>query len=669
MAGGQTHPNAQLYKLEPPVADRIALETAPRERSVQCYVVTRAAARTLSLLTQRRDAGTGGFFWLADPPGAGKTHFLIYFLALRQRLAKAAQEDGRELVLAFDYPEPVSAAQLENDILAALARELAGERRGVPLWRRIGAAAAFEVAIGEARRAGVRAITIAIDLGLNQTPAFAADLVRIARAAKRPTLTVFAAGRGAPPPDAMITEVGPAGLAELIVVALGRVRRLEPRWTAMAYLYQGIESAPFASDEIFPFHPETLRALAALLDHATIAGIARMAREVIAAHKDTASLVCPYELFEASELKRIIGDRLGTDGRAALRHASSAVQSTPRQNRQLAEQIVRTLVLAHLCGQAPALEIDQLWSRLPAGEVAPGGHGGNGRERSQILQELAARSASSITTSPVGAAFVPTRESSPDLDRFNLARPLLKLFDPGFGPVRDRSELTAAMALLGQALSNLIEEAEGVADTLSRYARAFNLQLEPGVKQTIDTFIELAHRGAPGLVDLAADEKRAADAQHTAAAYHELVAAAGFVPALLAMKDYLEQTRLEPDNVDREEAPEVAALATERRLLEAELGARAPYSKARDSLQARFERFKWTYAEQYRIAHERWRSQMVKASAAMLDMDRCLQALLRLDTIAALGPQLGAQFSAQVQRARGAARVCGLEGEFSASTA
>ncbi len=673
MAGGQTHLNAHFYKLEPPVAGRMTLETVPRERSVQCYVATRAAQRTLSLLTERRDSGSGDFFWLTDPAGAGKTHFLNYFLALRQRLAKAAQEDGRELVLAFDYAEPASAAQLENDILAALARELGGgDRRGAPLWRRIGAAAAFEVAMGEARRAGVRALTIVIDLGLNEAPAFAADLVRIARAAKRPSLTVIAAGRGDPPPHAVVTEVGPAGLSEQIVVAVGRVRRLEPRWTAMAHLYQGTEIAPFAPDEIFPFHPETLRALAALLEPtATIAGLARMAREVLADHKDTASLVYPYELFEVSELKRIIGDRLGTDGRAALRHASSAVQSMPRQNRQLAEQIVRTLVLAHLCGQAPALEIDQLWSRLPAvGGVAPGSHAGNAApQRSQILQELASRGSRAITTSPVGAAFVLARESSPDIDRFNQALALLKLFDPGLEAAGDRSELTAAMARLGQALSNQIEEAQGVTDTLSRFALASNAQFERGVKRTIDAFIELAHSGARELVDLGADEKRASDAQRLVAAYRDMVAAAASVAALLAMRDYLEQTRLEPDNVDRREAPEVAALATERRLLEAELGPRAPYSKARDSLQARFERFKWTYAEQYRTAHERWRSQMGKASVLVLDIDRCLQALLRLDSIAALGPRLGAQFSAQVREARGAVRVCGLDGEFNASAA
>jgi hypothetical protein len=102
MAGGQTHPIDLFYKFEPPLVDRVALQTAPRERTVQCYVATRGAQRALSLLTERCEPGSGDFFWLPDPPGAGKTHFLNYFSASRQQLAKARQ-DGRELVLAIDF--------------------------------------------------------------------------------------------------------------------------------------------------------------------------------------------------------------------------------------------------------------------------------------------------------------------------------------------------------------------------------------------------------------------------------------------------------------------------------------------------------------------------------------------------------------------------------------
>src|SRR5579883_2366803 len=105
MAGGHAHPDSRLYyQLEPPLADRVVLETAPRERTVKSYSTTRAAHRALSLLTGRYESGAGGFFWISAPPGAGKTHFLNFLIALRLELGKAGR-GGRELMIALDYPQ------------------------------------------------------------------------------------------------------------------------------------------------------------------------------------------------------------------------------------------------------------------------------------------------------------------------------------------------------------------------------------------------------------------------------------------------------------------------------------------------------------------------------------------------------------------------------------
>ena len=667
MAGGQTDSNTHFYKLEPRITEVLALEMQPRERIVQCYIATRAAQRTLSRLSEHYDSGAGDLFWLVDGRGAGKTHFLNYFLALRQRLAKAAHNHRREVVLAFDYAASASAANLEHDILTALAKELGGNHRGVPLWRAMGAAAAFEVALGEARRAAVGAITMVIDLGPNPAPAFADDLVRLARAARRPSVVVIAAGGDNPPAGAALAEVGTEGMAELISVAIGRVRRLETRPAALLDLYETIDLGQFTPNDILPFHAETLRTLAALLPSpATIAEVAQSAREVLAAHKDTASLVLPYELFDVPELHRIITNRLGVDGREALRSAASAVQSVPRPRRHLAERIVRTLTLAYLCGEAPALELNQLWGRV----IAPPDHSraDNSRitapERTKILKHLYARSAGAITASSVGAALVPMRQASPDIELFNHALALLKLFDPGIDGVENQAGLAAALARLSRCLSNLTEEADAVIHGLNRYALACNTQLEPEIKRTIGGFIELAHRGAQGLVELGVDQQRAADARALVAGYREMAAAAACVAPLLSMKKYLEQTRLVPGNFDPGLAPELASLAAERGLLEAELGPRAPYSRVRDSLQARIEKFRWTYTEQYRIGHERWRAEMVKASALMLDVEAGHQTLLRLDSIGALGGPQGDRFSEQVRQARDGLRVCAIEGGF-----
>ncbi len=668
MAGGQTHTNGHLYRLEPVVGDRAVLEAAPRERTVQCYLPTRAGQRTLALLAARRDSTSGEFFWLSDPPGAGKTHFLNYYLALRQRLAGVTEDGGRELSIALDYAGPETIVQLENDILAALARELDGERRATPLWRRIGAEAAFEVALGEARRGGVRAITVAIDLGANQTPPLAGDLVRIARASSRPNLIVVAAGLGSPPQDALVSEVGPAGLAERLVVAVSRARRLDPRWTAMADLYRGVVIAPFDAEEIFPFHPHTLGALSALREPETaVAGLARTVREVLGAHKDPERLVYPCDIFEASEVRHAIEQRLGADGRAALRNALAAVHAMPRGSRQRDEHIVRTLALAYLCEPAPALEIDQLWSRLPAAGAASQAASSNGAV--QELRELAQRSAGAIRVTPVGAAFAPARESSPDIEAFNRAVALLKLFEPTLSEVGTDAELSAGMERLAEALSDLIEEAHEVNEALNRFALACRSPLEPEVTRAIGDGVDLAAKGARDLIEHGADEPYLRRAQRVAGAYRELSAAAASVPGLLAMKDYLQQTRLEPESFDPRSPGQFGALATERRLLEAELGARAPYSRAREALEGRFEKFKWAYVENYRNAHEQWRAEMERASALAIDIDRGVQALGRLNSLAALGEPLGAGLESQARQACEAIKVCPLDGQFSASAA
>jgi hypothetical protein len=661
MAGGNAHPGVYLYRIDEPIAERMALEAAPRERVVHSYSLTRAAQRTLSLITSRLDSGSGDCFWLADPPGAGKTHFLNYFFALRRQLA-AANDSGRELVLSLDCSQSGSAQRLENDLLAAMAKELGGgERRGAPLWRRLGADAGIEIALAEARRTGVRAVTIAIDFGSNDIPEFAANLVQIARGSRNPTLTIIAAGKGDSPPDAVSAEIGPADFAEQLVIAIRRVRQLQPRWASMARLYQGVAIEPFAAAEIFPFHPQTLHAIAALIAPVTVAGLARLARDVLSVHKDQGSLLYPCELLEAPQARGIIDERLGANGREAMRLAEEAVQSVPRHTRQLAAQIVRTLALAYLCARPPALEMDELARRLPPHEdrtIAA-------EALRELLRDLASHASGAIATSPVGAAFVPAQRASADIERFNDALTLLRLFDSALEPVRDEPELSAAIAQLDHSLSNLAEDVNEVADTLEGFARACGTQIEADVRSIVEALVQLVGGGARRLVE-AVTQHDQAKIRSTLGAYRELAAAAAFVPSLFAMKEYLERSRLDPENVDFRQLPEIGNLAAERRLLEAELGPQAPYSKARDSLQARFEKFKWSYIEQYRDAHQRWRAQMETASGLALDLGRSLDALLRLDTISALGPPSGAQFITAVKQAGERIKVCGLDGPFNA---
>ncbi len=660
MAGGHAHPAVFLYKLKEAVAERVTLEQLPPAPLIQSYSVTRAAQRTLSLVTERIDSGAGDFFWLGDPSGSGKTHFLNYFIALRRQLA-AAHDDGRELVVALDCSAAGSCARLENELLAALANGLRGsQRHAAPLWRKIGADAGIEIALSEARRTGVLAITVAIDFGSNDPPPFLSNLVQIARNSKKPALTVIAAGIGDEPADATIALVGPEDAAERTVIAIGRVRQLETRWASMARLYQGITIEPFAAAEIFPFHPETLRQLAALVHPSSVPSLARAARDVLAAHKNHAALIYPCELFEAPQVREIIDERLGPEGREAIRRADAAVGAIARPNRHIARQIVQTLALAYLCGKAPALEIRQLLDLLPAAADRI-----DEEALRPILHTLAARSCGAIAASPVGAAFVPAQPTSADVEQFNSALPLLRMFDPALGPLSRQPDFNDALAHLNRSLANLSEEVNATADTLESFAIACGARLDDGVRRVLDTLLELLGGGARGLLERSARKETAAILQ-SLAAYRELAAAGAFVPSLIAMKEYLERTRLDPERVDFRHFPEAGNLAAERRLLEAEFGPQAPYSKARESLQARFERFKWNYIEQYRSAHENWRAEMEKVSELAIDIQRSLDALLRLDTIPALGAPAGAPFTTRAAQAREQIKVCRLEGTFSA---
>lgn len=221
-----------------------------------------------------------------------------------------------------------------------------------------------------------------------------------------------------------------------------------------------------------------------------------------------------------------------------------------------------------------------------------------------MLLELAVRSGGTIRIGGLGVAFVRAHDSCPEVKEFNDALPILKLFDPELLEVGETSEMTAATTRLGEVLAHLAEEARGVDDALTRFARACHRHLPPEVKRILSAFVALTEKSPKGLLEIGARGRRFADAQAVVAAYKDLTAAAASVPSLLAMKDYLKRTRLEPRALNPRSSVHFRTLAAERRTLEAELGARAPYSTAPKTLLARFERFRWTYIELYHSGRE-----------------------------------------------------------------
>ena len=105
----------------------------------------------------------------------------------------------------------------------------------------------------------------------------------------------------------------------------------------------------------------------------------------------------------------------------------------------------------------------------------------------------------------------------------------------------------------------------------------------------------------------------------------------------------------------------ITSLETECELLQTELGPRILTGPPRslDALEARFQKFKWTYVQCYLSAHARWLEKMERLALAASDARRYFDALARLNAIAALGRPEGAHLGARVADA--SARVVRCE--------
>jgi hypothetical protein len=114
----------------------------------------------------------------------------------------------------------------------------------------------------------------------------------------------------------------------------------------------------------------------------------------------------------------------------------------------------------------------------------------------------------------------------------------------------------------------------------------------------------------------------------------------------------------------------VAALQTECELLAVELGPRALTGAPRnlDALEARFQRFKWTYVQRYLGAHEVWRANIEHVALALDDASRYRDAHTRLNQIAALGPPEGEELAARVAALAASVVRCELEGSVAPET-
>ncbi len=659
-----------IVELGPPVADKIALEPKPGVSIVEFYFLTDAAHRAWQTINATLASGRGALFWISGSPGVGKTHFLNYVLALEGRTATTA---GRRAIVRLDLQSRVSADEVGRRLFDALANAIGAEGRTTALWRRMRGAEALDVALGQARRVGIRSATVALDLGDATTTVpgdYFAELARAAAASSQVCFNVFVAARAPAPAGAQALDVGPAGADERMLAALARAHRVVDE-SAAASLYRNVDSAGFERSAIFPFHTLALKTLHAVAGaSAGIAALARLVREILAAHRDKTAdgysrPVLATDLIQIAAFARQVDERLGEAGRAALKIARAAANAM--EDRSLARQIVDALMIEQLGGVAQALSPRELRTRLPeTGHDPRRGATATAAGLSGLLSSLAERSGGVIVLDARGAHFNPRAAGTPEVAAFNAALPLIRRFDSTLTAAADLPELQTRLKRLGEAMTNVLEGAHRVTSILEAAAHETHGELASEHRRTLDAFFELTGNGVDALVELGADPAGREQAARAVAAYEGLAVAAAAVPRMRAMREYLRAAGLKPDLAADERAVDkaVAALEVECQLLLAALEAGVMLGASRnfDTLEARFQKFKWTYIQLYRAAHERWRRESERASAALDEARENFAALARLNSISALGAPVGAELGARIEDlGRGVAR-CAEDG-------
>lgn len=666
--GGKRRASApRWFELEPPAPERLRLETTPRVSTVASYVFTRAAERSWEVLNQHLAEPQGAVFWIGGPAGCGKTHFLDYVIALQRRAGALDAQNIRRLVCGLELAGRVSAAEAELFLLSVLAEQIGGDPRSSgDLFRQMRGAAALNVGLETARRTGIRAVTVAIDFGTSQCES-AADffkmLAQVAASFHQVKFTVIAAGRATAPEATRALAVAPRDANEETIIAVRRARRLvEDAELDAGIAYAGIDTAGLAPDSIFPFHPLTLSALRAIAtrpnpagessDPATIVSLSRLAREVLSSPifagaggggESPARLIYPPDLTMNAVISSQITALLAEAGRAAWKIARDRIADLDGYEKDLAREIIDSLIMENVCGGTAALAIEELQSRVPM--VA---RSGTADERTLaavrgLLRRLEVSTGDVIRFETDAARFDPEAAGAPDLAAFNAALVLARRFDPRLGLARDREGLDARLKRLEAAMADAVEAAIRTRNVLASALTEANLEMP-------------AANRAAAMLEAAADRSYLASAIQIADAYEAIAAACASMPRMRSMRESLTATGLRAapgeaglsESVSRESA--VASLETECELLRVELGPRILTGPPRslDAMEARFQKFKWTYVQCYLSAHERWRLKMERLELVAGDARRYFDALTRLNAIAALGLPEGEHLGARV---------------------
>jgi hypothetical protein len=606
------------FELEPPAPERLELQTSPRVSTVASYVFTRAAERSWEILNQHLGAPQGGVFWIGGPAGCGKTHFLDYVIALQRRAGALDAQNARRLVCGLELAGRITGLEVEMFLLSVLAEQIGGDARSGDLFRQLRGAAALNVALETAWRTGIRAVTVAIDFGTSDSEAadFFAVLAQVAASFRQVKFTVIAASRVAAPQPTRPLSVEPRDANEETTIAVRRARRLvEDAELDAGHAYAGIDTAGLAPDAIFPFHPAALKALRTIASRpvadgassgrAAIVPLSRLAREVLASsggHEPLARLIYPPDLTMNAEIAKLLKVILPEAGRAAWKIARDTIAGLDPYEKDLAREIVDSLIVENVSGTAAALPLEELKSRLPMVACGTAADAQATPAVRDLIRRLEVSTGGVIRLETDAARFDPAAAGAPELAAFNAALALARGFDPALTIARDRKGLDARLNRLDASMALAVEGAVRTREVLASALRQANLEMPPANNTVIAEYIALAESGAVAMLEAAADRSYLASAIQISSAYEVLAAAAESIPRMRAMREYLAATGLRAtaddvgarENVWQQSA--IVSLETECELLRVELGPRILTGPPRslDALEARFQKFKWT---------------------------------------------------------------------------
>jgi len=491
--GGRRASVRRWFELEPPAPERLDLQTSPRVATVASYVFTRAAERSWETLNQHLEGPQGGVFWIGGPAGCGKTHFLDYVIALQRRAGALDAQNTRRLVCGLELAGRIDSAEVELFLLSVLAEQIGGDQRSGDLFRQMRGAAALNVGLETARRTGITAVTVAIDFGTSQCEAaadFFAVLAQVAASFRQVKFTVIAAGRAKAPAGTRPLAVAPRDANEETTVAVRRARRLvEDAELDADNAYAGIDTAGLAPDAIFPFHPAALRALRTIAaspvpdrkdpDRAAIAPLSRLAREVLASSSGAgdlpARLIYPPDLTANGAISNLVNELLDEPGRAAWKIARDRVADLEGYERDLARELIDSLIIEKMSGGTAAVAIEELKSRVPMVACGATADARTTPAVRELLSQLETATGGVISLETDAARFDPEAAGAPELAAFNSALVLARRFDPRLTPARDRANLDASLNRLDVTMAHAVEGSIRTREVLASALKEANL--------------------------------------------------------------------------------------------------------------------------------------------------------------------------------------------------